>query len=121
MTIHKLRNLITVIHWGLSDKGALISYKRIDKGDNLINYLVPPNDLIAGLNAMASIDDYVPGRPITVSLDGCFYTFDSFIRNYHLSQWEAINLIVRHEAEMEEARTMDLLEMDTALKAIFES
>lgn len=118
MTIHKLRNLITVIHWGLTDKGALISYKRIDKGDKLINFLVPPNDLVSGLNGMASIDDYTPGRPITISLDGCSYTFENFVRNYQLSQWEAINLIVRHEAEMEEDRSINMLELDEALKAL---
>lgn len=117
MTTHTLRNLITVKEWHIENKGATILYTRADKPNKEYLWHVEPIELMGGLDFMASIDNYTLS-PHTVSVNGCTYTFENFIRGYRLSQWEALNLALRHEMEVEESHSIDMLEIDTALKAL---
>lgn len=115
MTIHTLRNLITVTEWTLSERGATISYYRKDKGNKLFHWVSTPIETVQGLIGNASIDDYTLS-PLTVTNDNCTYTFQHFVKNYQLSQWEALVLAVRHEAEMEEAASMAASDLYEAFK-----
>lgn len=118
MTIHTLRNLITVTGWSLSGKGAAISYTRKDKGDKPLHWIATPIETVQGLSSIASIDEYTIS-PLMVSYDNFKNIhFLGFANTYNLSQWEALMLAVRHEAEMEEAATMTMLELDEAFKAL---
>lgn len=117
MTTHTLRNLITVTEWYLDDSGASVFYTRADKPGKSFQWHVEPIELIQGLDAIASIDEYTLA-PITVTTGGATYTFDNFTKNHKLSQWEALNLAVRHEVEFEESKNMELLEIDNIFKSL---
>lgn len=117
MTTHTLRNLITALEWHTGTEGTSILYKRHDRPNKELVWLVQPIELIQGLEAMASIDGYTLA-PLMVTAKGVTYTYENFIRGLRISQWEALNLAVRHEMEMEESKTMGMLEIDEALKAL---
>lgn len=117
MNIHTLKNRIKVLAWSLGENGATISYIRTDKTDKQIDLICPPIDTCQGLSSIASIEDYHLS-PLTVTMDECTYTWENFSRQYPLSQFEAIILVSRREAEMEESKMMDILELDEAIKAL---
>lgn len=117
MTTHTLRNLITILEWTSNTEGATLLYTRSDKPHKEFSWHVEPIELMGGLSAMGSIDEYTLS-PHTVVVNGCTYTFDNFMRNYRLSQWEALNLSLRHEMEVEESKSINMLEIDTALKSL---
>lgn len=117
MTTHIMRNLITVTKWAVDTSGATILYERTDKPGKEIKAIITPIELVQGLTAIASIDEYTLS-PITITNDGRTYSFHNFFRKYHLSQWEALNLAIRHEMEFEEAKDLIKSGIGKALEAL---
>lgn len=118
MTIQTLRNRIVVTKWSLSETGATISYYRTDNPNKPLHLISPPIEVAQGLDSIASIDGYTLA-PLMITNDNCTYSWENFSRNYKISQFEAIYLVVKREMEMETAKMVDILELDENIKALF--
>lgn len=117
MMTNKLRNLITVTEWSLNEMGAIISYTRTDKPAKEFQCHIEPIELLQGLYACASIDEYTLSPHIATN-NGNTYSFQIFTKAHKLSQWEAFNLVLRHELEFEASQEVSMLEIDTILKSL---
>lgn len=83
MTIHDLRGLVYVQSWGNDERGALITYCTLFThgvlGDSTEVY-IKIDTLLSELLAISSIDSNA-----------------EYHEGYKLSQWDALNLAIRHE------------------------
>lgn len=117
MTIHTLRNLITITDWKLTELGVTVSYTRSDQKDKQLHCIIEPVDVLRGLNGHASIDNYAVD-PLRAMEGACTYRWEYFATHYHLSQWDALNLVISQVLGMETEKEMEGLELDAAINAL---
>jgi hypothetical protein len=117
MTIHTLRNLITVTDWKLTELGVTVSYTRADQKEKQLHCIIEPADVLRGLSCHASIDDYSE-NPLQAIEGACTYRWEYFSTHYNLSQWDAHCLVTDVVLSMEISKEMEGLELDTIIKAL---
>lgn len=104
MTIQQLRKEISVTGWHIGIDGISINYMRSKNSQNSVNktlYLNPLNSA-RHLDDIGTIDSW-SGDPLLVMKNENTTTFhwDDFVRNFHLSQWDAITIAINYELEKE--------------------
>lgn len=117
MTTESLRKVIKITDWNLSEIGIIISYIREDSNPKLLHLLLTYPEFARELNRMACIDSF-DDRSLCVTVDECTYNLIDFMTSYETCQWEVLNIAIRHEAEKELDNDMNMLEIDSALKAL---
>lgn len=117
MTTQTLRNKITVTEWSLIPQGSAISYKRQDKGEKTFHLIVSQLDTLRRLDSIASIEGYQE-NPLMARIDDCYYDWYDFTTTYKLSQYDAFQLALGHEMELEILNDANLLELDAAVNAL---
>ncbi len=124
MATEEIRKKVTVIGFSLTKIGIYITYT--SKTANLPNEekvidLDPLQSLVA-LERIGSIDK-LEANPITIWWESPKGTalkcnWEQFFPTFILSQYEAIQIAVRHEYEQSLKSDMNLLEIDKALEAL---
>lgn len=95
MTIYDLRNIMKVDYYYNTSNGACIIYYR----DNNLNTLTLTNDeLLKELIAIGSLDD------------------GEHIDKYTLSQWDALNIVIRFELARETEKQIDNADIGKAIE-----
>jgi len=114
MTTDKLRRLIDVSVYYFTPQGIEINY-----GFNKERFFLKLNVLnsLEHLTATNLLDDY-SGVTLLGNADGTWLTWDELISNNKLSQWDALNIVIRYENEKYILQDTNLLEMDKAIEAL---
>lgn len=115
MTTEQLRKEIKVVSYGIFDTGIYIGYTC--KGGTK-HIALDPEESARQLSAIGSIDSYRTDIVFSINMDGLDFNWTTFLINFKLSQWEALTLAIRYEAEKELENDANLLEMDKAIEAL---
>jgi hypothetical protein len=119
MTTETLRKAIIVQKWSLNHKGMTVSYERTDGHlPKTLHLILSPLETVKRLYSMACIDGYNDAGELKVDSGGVTYSWDSFTLNYKTCQWEALNIAIKHEGGKELDNDINMLEIDSALKAL---
>jgi hypothetical protein len=106
MTTEQIRKNIHVAGYGLYDLGLKVSYTwystRNEKGEERTLILVRP-EALEELNAMGEVNTN---------------DWEWIADNYNLSQWDALNLVIRHEYRQSVKSDTSMLEIDKALEEL---
>lgn len=97
MTTEEIRKKVEVRNWLLRSDGIIIEYSWKDKTRSFTEgkYLeLNPNDAIAELHAIGEINYY--GGELFEYNDQLL-RWGQFINTWTFSQWDALNLVIRHE------------------------
>jgi hypothetical protein len=107
MTTEQLRKEIEVINWEISEKGIYIGYRR----NEITGYylLLNPEETACELCAIGSIDD-----DLNLILS-CDTFWVDFVKEFKLCQWEALTLVIRHEANREVDKEVDQSDIGKAV------
>ncbi len=122
MTTEQLRKNITVSDFGIDEKGIKIYYRNHPKPNwrspELVLHL-PPKEAAIELRAIGEIDscDDWP-NDILITIGTRAMIWEMFASKFILSQWDALNLVIRHEYKKSLEEDINLLEIDSALAAI---
>lgn len=127
MTTEQLRKEIEVANWHINYAGISITYYRTysNKTNPIpIDIKLNPEECARQLSAIGSIDSWTKdgnglqlrweeeiNRPAT-------WEWKVFCLAFKLSQWEALTLAIRYEAEKELENDANLLGMDKAIEAL---
>lgn len=121
MTTEQLRKEITVSSYRLHDEGIYIGYSRKNDTKHLT---LNPEECAFQLSAIGSIESWSNGE-LGLQLQwedvlnrSVTWSWNVFCLSFKLSQWEALTLAIRHEAEKELEKDSNLLEMDKAIEAL---
>lgn len=125
MTTEQIRKNISVNTYFIVNAGLLITYftdPQYKLADSCNTYSLPPIQTLQLLEKIGSIKKF-EADPIRVWWDTVKGTavhgsWEVFCNHFVLSQYEALNLIIRHEYEQSLKSDMNLLEMDKALEAL---
>ena len=121
MTTEQLRKVIKVTHWMIGEKGLSISYEPEDVKPTSRHLVLNPQSAIRELGAVGSVDDYICDDDInrtSIEFDDKWHSFPQFLERYQFCQWEALCIVLRHEAEQELNNDINMLELDSALNAL---
>jgi hypothetical protein len=88
-----------------------------------LHLILSPEETVKELLCIGSIEAFDLGERIKVRWkefreQAVTWGWPVFILSFHLSQWEALSIAIRHEAEKELANDINMLEMDSALNAL---
>ncbi len=118
MTTEELIKVIEVTAWIMHPIGLSISYQRTDSKLDF-DIIIPKEETIRGLSAMACIDDYrLVDNEWIIEVNGTPYTWNNFALTYKSCQLEALTLAIFYESEKELANDMNMLELDSAINAL---
>jgi hypothetical protein len=120
MTTEQLRKQIHVLEYNLNDKGIKIEYVRYTDVDELgtkKTLWLTPEGSARQLSAIGSIDSYKEDA-FHLFWKGNHYSWEMFVPEFTLSQWEALTLTIRHEMGKEIEKDSNLLEMDKTIEAL---
>jgi len=120
MTTETLRKAVIVRNWKLNHKGMTVSYERTDSYTlKELHLILSPEETARKLYTLACIDGFhFDGAELVIEDNGASYSWDNFALNYKTCQWEALNIAINHEAGKELDNDMNILELDSALKAL---
>ena len=123
MTTEQLRKLIKVTHWMIGEKGLSISYERTDVKPISRHLVLNPESTLKELFAIGSIEAFDLGDNLQVRWEelpnqSVTWGWKVFIMAFILSQWEALSIVLRHEAEQELNNDINMIELDAALDAL---
>lgn len=111
MTTEALRKLITVTNWHLSNTGLIISYEREDLKPNSRHIILNHETTIKELGIVGSIEDYfLDEEKSTIQINGKWLSFNDFVAEYKMCQWEALSIAIRHESEKELANDLNVFD-----------
>lgn len=120
MTTEQLRKQIHVLEYDLSEEGIKISYVRytdaLELGTKYV-LLIKPKKAARRLSDIGSIDSYKEDA-FHLFWKGNHYSWEMFVHEFTLSQWEALTLVIRYEYEKELKNDVNLLEMDKTIEAL---
>lgn len=119
MTTQQLRNQITVTNWSMTEELMAISYFRSHNNQSKHFHLIlQPIEYLELLVSIGSIDDVIMNTMEII--DGeCTYTLADFVKNYNLSQWDALSIAIRHEMDVDadaDLKHWELFIQDKALQ-----
>lgn len=117
MTTEQLRKVIKVTHWKLTEKGLTISYYRYDIKPTKRHIILNPATTLKELSVVGSIEDVNEHAEMGM-IKGRWLHYANLIKTYEFCQWEALSLVLRHEAEQELNNDINMLELDSALNAL---
>jgi hypothetical protein len=119
MTTQQLRNQITVTNWSMTEELMSISYFRSHNNQSKNFHLIlKPVDYLELLSSIGSIDD-VDITTNSVIEGECTYSLADFVKNYNLSQWDALSIAIRHEMDVDadaDLKHWELFIQDKALQ-----
>lgn len=114
MTTEQLRKEISVSDYLLYDRGIIITYFRNGTEHLYLN----PEQTAIHLQAIGSIHSWVSDPFYIYTEEDKKINWIAFYKNFVLSQWEALTLVIRHEMGKELEKDTKLLEMDKAIEAL---
>jgi hypothetical protein len=120
MTTESLRKAVIVRNWNLNHKGMTISYERTDEyTPKTLHLILSPEETARNLDVMACIDGFhLDLDELVIEINGASYAWEDFVINYKTCQWEALNIAINHEGGKELDNDMNLLKLDSAIKAL---
>lgn len=117
MTTEQIRKSIHVSSYGLYEKGLKVEYKwyenKEDEGEERTLILLA-QDAVLELTALGEIDNYVY-YPLVIYWNNTGMEWDEFTNKYILSQWDALNLVIRHELAKEIEKEDGMLNLTKAI------
>lgn len=101
MLTEQIRKNIHVVGYGLFEKGIQVHYdwfesRNAEKEERELILLIP--EAIKELEAIGEVASWHPS-PLMLMINNDYITWDEFTETYVLSQWDAINLVIRHELQ----------------------
>mgnify|MGYP001565878748 FL=1 len=108
MTTEEIRKQVMVTNWHIKSEGLHIVYQKWNNESLFFEYQdlkIPPEEALKELYAICSIDE---------KTDNWHWVHSHYI----LSQWDALNLVIRHEYKKSLEQDSNMLEMDKAIEAL---
>lgn len=116
MLIQTLRKQITVVNYSTTKDTVRISYFRsYSDTSKSLHLIITPAEYLGELDRLAMIDGVIEGRPV---IDDREMSFEDFITEYPISQWEALQIAISHELGIEIDEDLESLELDSAINAL---
>ena len=117
MTTESLRKVIRVTHWMIGEKGIAISYDREDLKPIQRHLVLTPLESVKALSIIGSIEQR-PANDLMAMIQIKSSNFQELSSWYKLCQWEALNIVIRHEYENELEKDLGIINIENAINKI---